>query len=117
MSGGTTQHLGVTGLPKIGVDRGLDFVAGGTNYLLSPSNDNEEKTPRKFVEEGFKNSLAGAASSSGKWAADTSDAAINQAIPNHMQGVDVSRRDVLSGHVPAAPVSGGDAQGYDQRRY
>ena len=118
MSGGTTQSLGITsGGWKIFSDRVSDFGLGGTNYLLSPSNDNEDKDLKGFVQEGFRNSLAGAASSSGKWAADTSDAAINQAIPHHMQGVEVSRRDLLSGNTPATPASGGDAQGYDQRRY
>ncbi|WP_143539184.1 MULTISPECIES: hypothetical protein [Rothia] len=117
MSGAISNTPGLSPARQVVLNRSSDFGLGGTNYLLSPSNDNEEKTPRKFVEEGFKNSLAGAASSSGKWAADTSDAAINQAIPNHMQGVDVSRRDVLSGNTPAAPASDGDAQGYDQRRY
>lgn len=104
-------------MKKIGVDRGVDFVSGGTNYLISPSNDNEAKTPRKFVEEGFKNALTGGATSSGKWSEQTSSAAIRQAVPEHLQGVEVSRRDFITGDLPAPPtVSGGDGQGYDQRR-
>lgn len=66
VGGGTVQHWGVSGLKKIGIDRGVDFVSGGTNYLVSPSNDNEAKDPEKFVEEGFKNALTGGATSSGK---------------------------------------------------
>ena len=47
----------------------------------------------------------------------TSSAAIHRAVPEHLQGVEVSRRDFILGDLPAPPsVSGGDGQGYDQRR-
>lgn len=45
-------------------------------------------------------------------------AAIDRVLPEYLQGVEFSRRDVLLGDAPLAPdsVSGGGARGYDQRR-
>lgn len=119
VSGGTAQSLGITsGGWKVFSDRVSDFGLGGVNYLLSPSNDNEAKNPEKFVEEGFKNALSGGASSSGKWVDRTSSAAIDRVLPEHLKGVEFSRRDVLLGDLSVAPdsVSGGGARVYDQRR-
>lgn len=117
VGGGTAQQWGFAkGFSKVVSDRVTDGLAGGTNYLISPSNDNKNKDLKGFTQEGFKNALTGGATSSGKWGEQTSSAAIRQVVPEHLQGVEVSRRDFILGDLPAPPsVSGGDGQGYDQR--
>ena len=112
VAGGTAQQWGLAkGFSKVVSDRVTDGLAGGTNYLISPSNDNKNKDLKGFTQEGFKNALTGGATSSGKWSEQTSSAAIRQAVPEHLQGVEVSRRDFITGDLPAPPsVSGGDGQ-------
>ena len=104
VGGGTVVSRGAQGIEKVAIDRITDFSAGGTNYLLSPSNDNQEKTPMKFIEEGLKNSLAGGSISSGKSIDTRMSQIIDDAVPNHLDGVSLSRRDLLTGNIPEASM-------------
>ena len=103
ISGGTSATAGAQGIKKVAIDRVSDFATGGTNYLISPSNDNQNKTPIKFVEEGFKNSLAGGSTSSGKYLNTRTNQIIDDAVPDHLDGLSLSRRDLLTGNIPGAP--------------
>ena len=75
-------------------------------------------SPLAPVVDDLVPASAGGASSSGKWVDCTSSAAIDRVLPEHLKGVEFSRRDVLLGDVPVASdsVSGGGVRGYDQRR-
>ncbi len=101
---GTVVLRGAQGIEKVAIDRITDFAAGGTNYLLSPNNDNQEKTPLKFIEEGFKNSLTGGSTSSGKYIDARTSQIIDDTVPNHLDSVSLSRRDLLKGDIPGVPI-------------
>lgn len=103
VGGGAVVYRGAQGIEKVAIDRITDFSAGGTNYLLSSSNDNQEKTPMKFIEEGLKNSLAGGSTSSGKYLNTRTNQIIDDAVPDHLDGLSLSRRDLLTGNIPGAP--------------
>lgn len=113
ISGGFTSKPGLPLVNQFTRERGVDFTLGGVNYLLTPSNDNKEKDPRKFVEEGFKNAVSGGGAAAGQRALKVSDEAIDGMLPAELRSVEFSRRGLLLGDVPDVDAGGVDV---DQRR-
>lgn len=80
--------------------------------MLSPSNDNAGKDIKGFIQEGTKNTLSGGSSAVGQRSADYLKTTPS-IVPDHMEGVEVSRRDFLTGNISGPSA---DGQGIDQRR-